>query len=227
MRKPSEFAVLLNMSPLFAALGEQTVEQIAALCAKRRLAAGEVLFKKGDEADALYGVRRGTIRIETGTGGGSRLTLNVLGSGDMFGEVALIDGHSRTADAVAADACELFVLRRRDFLAFIQRDPRIMVQLMELLCQRIRWMSERMEEMAFLPLRIRLARRLVALTRDYGAEVHITQDELADLVGAARERVNRQLQVWRREKILTLGRGRIVISNSDRLSGEAHQGGLE
>src|SRR6516165_7460851 len=175
MKQRSEFAVLLSMSPLFPKSDEQTIEQIAALCTKRRLVAGEVLFKKGDKVDALYGIRRGTIRIETGTENGLRMTLNVLGSGDLFGEVALLDDHVRTADAVAAEACELFVLRRNDFLRFIERNPHIMVQLMELLCQRIRWMSERMEEVTFLPLRSRMARRLVALTKDFGMELHMTQ----------------------------------------------------
>src|SRR5437016_2867648 len=110
MKKLSEFASLLSMNQMFAQLGEDSLERIAALCVRRRLGDGEVLFKKGDQGDSLYGVRRGTIRIETGTAGGDRLTLNMLGPGDLFGEIALLDGEPRTADAIAAQPSELFML---------------------------------------------------------------------------------------------------------------------
>ena len=119
-----------------------------------------MLFQKGDPGDALYGVRRGQIRIETGASDGSRLTLNFMGSGDLFGEVAVLDGQSRTADATAGEATELFVLRREDFLAFLEREPKVAIKIIMLLCQRIRWQSERMEESMLQPLPVRLARRL-------------------------------------------------------------------
>jgi CRP/FNR family cyclic AMP-dependent transcriptional regulator len=227
MKKLSEFAALLSMNPMFAKLGEETLERLAEMCVRRRLVANEVLFKKGDQGDTLYGLRRGTIRIETGTEGGERLTLNVLGSGDLFGEIALLDGHPRSADAVAAEPCELYLLRRADFLAFIERDPRIAVRLIELLCQRIRWMNERMEEVALLPLQTRMARRLVGLAADYGSELHLTQSALSEFVGGARESVSRQLQKWRRSGIIDLRRGRIIIVDDERLAAEASRGGLE
>src|SRR5262245_2373984 len=219
-RRP-EFAAILGMNPMFAGLGEEAVRTIAALCTRRPLEADEVLFQKGDKGDALYGVRRGRVRIETGTAGGGRLTLNVLGPGDLFGEVALFDGQARTADAVAAEPSELFMVRRSDFLAFLEREPRIAVRILELLCQRIRWVSDRMEEAVLLPLHARLARRLCALADDFGSEVHISQEELGVYVGAARESVNRQLQEWRRAGIIDLRRGRISLLDMDRLNAAA------
>ena len=219
--KRPEFAALLGMNPLFAGLGEEAIRSIAALCTRRQLDAGEVLFQKGDKGDALYGVRRGRVRIETGTAGGGRLTLNVLGAGDLFGEIALFDGQPRTADAIAAEASELFMVRRSDFLAYLEREPRVTVRLLELLCQRIRWVSDRMEEAVLLPLHARLARRLCALADDFGSEVHISQEELGIYVGAARESVNRQLQEWRRAGIIELRRGRISLIAIDRLSATA------
>jgi CRP/FNR family transcriptional regulator, cyclic AMP receptor protein len=219
--KRPDFAALLGMNPLFAGLGEEAIGSIAGLCTRRQLDAGEVLFQKGDKGDALYGVRRGRIRIETGTAGGGRLTLNMLGPGDLFGEIALFDGQPRTADAVSAEPSELFMVRRSDFLAFLEREPRITVRLLELLCQRIRWVSDRMEEAVLLPLHARLARRLCALADDFGSEVHISQEELGIYVGAARESVNRQLQEWRRAGIIELRRGRISLLDMDRLSAAA------
>src|SRR5919197_3176549 len=150
--KRPEFAALLSMNPLFAGLGDEAIRSIAALCTRRHLDEGEVLFQKGDEGDALFGVRRGRVRIETGTAAGGRLALNVLGPGDLFGEIALFDGQPRTADAIAAEASELFMVRRSDFLAYLEREPRVTVRLLEMLCQRIRWVSDRMEEAVLLQL---------------------------------------------------------------------------
>ena len=219
--KEPEFAAILSVSPLFANLGADAIRKLAALCQRRPLDAGEVLLMKGDDGDALFGVRRGQIQIETGTAKGGRLTLNVLGSGDLFGEVALLDGQPRTADAVAAEASELFILRRSDFLNFLESEPKVAIRVIELLCQRVRWISERMEETALMPLQARLARRLCALAEDFGSELTISQEQLGIYVGAARESVNRQLQDWQRAGIVELRRGRIGIRGSQ----EAHDRG--
>lgn len=221
MSKQSEFAVLLKMNALFAGLGEEALNNIANLCSRRQIDGNEMLFQKGDKGDALYGIRRGQIRIETGTAGGGRLTLNIMGPGDVFGEIALLDGQARTADAAATEKSELYVLRRDDFLAYLQREPSVSLRLIELLCQRIRWTSERMEEASLLPLNVRLAKRLVSLAADFGSEVHISQEQLGQYVGAARESVNRQLQEWRKQGILELGRSRIDILKLDRLTAES------
>src|SRR5207302_11288118 len=110
------------------------------------IAVGEVLFQKGDPGNALFGVRRGQIRIETGSSDGSRLTLNFMGPGDLFGEVAVLDGQSRTADATAGEPTELFVLRREDFLSHLEREPKVAIKIIMQLCQRIRWQSVQMKE---------------------------------------------------------------------------------
>src|SRR3979409_2425729 len=112
MSKQAEFAVILKMTPMFADLGADELQRISSLCHTQNLGVGEMLFQKGDPGAALFGVRRGPIRIETGASDGSRLTLNFMGPGDLFGEVAVLDGQSRTADATAAVPPEVFPLRR-------------------------------------------------------------------------------------------------------------------
>ncbi|OYU62604.1 MAG: transcriptional regulator [Bradyrhizobium sp. PARBB1] len=199
MSKQAEFAVILKMNPMFADLGADELQRLAGLCHTRQLATGEVLFQKGDPGDALFGVRRGQIRIETGASDGARLT----------------------ADATAGEPTELFVLRREDFLGFLEREPKVAVRLIALLCQRIRWQSERMEESVLQPLPVRLARRLCALAEDFGSEVHISQEQLGIFVGAARESVNRQLQTWRKDGIVDLQRGRIMLHNMTKLTAVA------
>src|SRR6476646_1624963 len=101
MSRQAEFAVILKMNPMFADLGTDELQRIAGLCHTQQMTAGEVLFQKRDAGDALFGVRRGQVRIETGASDGSRLTLNFMGPGDLFGEVAVMDDQSRTADATA------------------------------------------------------------------------------------------------------------------------------
>jgi CRP/FNR family cyclic AMP-dependent transcriptional regulator len=221
MSKQTEFAVVLSMNPLFADLGADALKRIAGLCHTQHLTAGETLFQKGDDGNALFGIRRGQIRIETGAADGTRLTLNFQGAGDLFGEIAVLDGQKRSADAVAAEATELFVLRREDLLAYLEREPKVAIRLIELLCARLRQVSERMEESMLQPLPVRMARRLCALAEDYGSEVHISQEQLGIYVGAARESVNRQLQQWRRDGILELKRGRIELLNMKKLASEA------
>jgi CRP-like cAMP-binding protein len=221
IRKISPFVTALSVNPFFAALGSDAIAQIAALCTSRRLSDGEILFVKGDPGDALYGLRRGQILITTTTKAGRQLTLNILGPGDIFGEIALLDGQPRSADAVASGSIEVFVIRRSDFQDLLRRQPQITTKIIELLCQRLRFSSERLEETALLALRVRLARRLLKLAEDFGDEIVITQEELSVLVGAGREAVNRQLQKWQREGTVRLGRGRVRIIASPRLHSEA------
>ena len=220
MSKPVEFATILAMNPIFSGLDAAAIGAIARRCQMRRLPAGQILFAKGDPGDALYGVRRGQVRVETGTTGGERLTIEVFGPGDLFGEIAVLDGRPRTADAIAQEDTELLVLPRADFLMTLERDGRLAIRIIELLCERLRLTNERTEQMIFQSLPVRLARRLSTLAQDYGTDLQITQDELARLVGVTRESINRQLQEWRANGIVKLGRGRISV-DLDRLSAEA------
>ncbi|HEY8566146.1 MAG TPA: Crp/Fnr family transcriptional regulator [Beijerinckiaceae bacterium] len=221
MTDPTALARSLAANAFLAGLGSEAIGALATLGVSRRLAADETLFRKGDAGDALYAVRRGQIRIATGTEAGGSFTLNIHGPGDVFGEVALLDGRPRTADAVAAEVTELFMLRRRDFLALLERRPDLAIRFTELLCERVRWMTTRMEETALMPLQTRLARRLLALAEDYGAELTVSQEELGVFVGASRESVNRLLQAWRRQDLIALGRGRVRLLAADRLARHA------
>ncbi|WP_201829432.1 Crp/Fnr family transcriptional regulator [Microvirga zambiensis] len=221
VQKDSPFFSALSVSSFFSALGSDAIAQIASLCTPRKVLDGETLFLKGDPGDALYGVRRGQIVITTTTDTGRQFTLNILGPGDVFGEIALLDGHPRSADAVASGQTELFVIRRSDFQELLKRQPEITTRIIELLCERLRFSSERLEEASLLSLKSRLARRLLKLVEDFGEEIDITQEELSVLVGAGRETVNRQLQKWRKLGVVELGRARVRIVDTPRLQEEA------
>ena len=221
MIKDHDFAVLLRMNPFFSDLDAGVLAHLASMSTTRTLKAGETLFRLNDLGDALYGIRRGEVRIETGTADGKQLILNTLGAGDVFGEVALLDGRRRTAGAIAVEASELFVLRRSDLLAYLSREPSVAIKLIALLCARIRYIAGQMDEMTMLPLAARLARRLTVLAEDFGSEVQISQEQLGAYVGSTRESVNRQLQAWRRAGHLELKRGCIVLRDKGALAREA------
>ena len=155
--------------------------------------------------------RRGQIVIETSTPEGQRHTLAFLGPGDLFGEIALLDGKGRTADAVATQATELFALRRTDLLAFLAEEPSVGVKLIEILCQRLRMLSGQIEQSLTMRLDARLSARLLLLAEDFGSEITITQEQLARSVGATRESVNRQLRQWENAGHLAIRRGAITL----------------
>lgn len=221
MADPAQFERLLSASPFFGRLEPDTRRAIADLCVTCTLTRGETLFLKNDPADAFYAIRRGEIRIMAGTSTGRCMTLNLLGPGDIFGEIALFDGRSRSADAIAAEPAELFVVRRREMLDLVGRCPDLAMRVIEVLCERLRFVSARLEEAVLMPLPARIARRLLALAEDFGTELHISQDDIADFVGTTRETVNRQLQTWRRQGMLEIHRNRVVVRDPTALASVA------
>ena len=201
----------LSVHPFFAGFAAPALDAFVHIGNNRRFERDETIFLKGDAGDALYVVRRGQVRIVAGSEDGRRLILNVLGVSDLFGEIALFDGGARSADAVASEPTELFTIGRRDFFAVLQRFPEAAVHVLRLLCERLRWMSDRVEERSLLPLRARLARRLVSLSTDFGDELLVSQEELARFVGGTRESVKRYLRDWQRQGVVRLARGRVNV----------------
>jgi len=227
MQETSSLPAILAANPFFRDLGAATIAAIAALCRTCRLGAEELLFQKGDPGDALFAVRRGQVRISTGTDAGKRLTLNSLGSGDVFGEIALLDGRPRTADAVALTDCELMTVDRRDFQPFLRDNPDVALQLIEVLCERLRHTSEQVEDVIFLDLPGRLAKTLLHMLARSGqtppAPLSITQREIGQMIGMSRESANKQLRAWAERGWLRVERGRIVVLNAEALAGIADQ----
>jgi CRP/FNR family transcriptional regulator, cyclic AMP receptor protein len=221
---PDELARFLRADSFFGAFSEDILAGIAAASVSRHLQTGETLFYKGDAGDALFVIRQGSIEIGFAGASGRQVTLNLLGPGAVLGEIAMLDGQERTADAVAREPTTLFVVRRRDFLALLQRSPSVAVQTIELLCARLRSLSDRMEELMLLPLPVRLARRLIELGQHNAEKIALSQSELATMIGATRESVNRQLNAWQRAGFVELVRGHIMLRDGAALSAAA---GLE
>ena len=181
----------------------------------RRIASGTTLFVKGAPGSALFAVVSGTVKIAVASIDGREATFNLLHAGDIFGEIAVLDGQPRTANAIAVTDCELMVINHGDFLRFV-REPEVAMKLIELLCARLRVAGIRMEEAVFLNLPARLARLLLRLLEENAMaadknNLSITQQEISGLLGTTRESVNKYLQIWARRGVIALKRGTILV----------------
>lgn len=174
---------------------------------------GAVLFRKGEDADSFYILDDGEIEISVTSVDGKKLSLEVLTAAEIFGEIGLFAGR-RTADATALSPAKLRRVRRADVLAAIRTEPDLALQMIDLLCARLRSVSEKLEERAFLPLPARLARRFLHLSEKYadrGGTIPMSQADLADFAGATREAVAKALGVWRARGWIILSRGSVSI----------------
>jgi CRP-like cAMP-binding protein len=215
---------VLNRNYLFRGLPEGSIDRIASLASRRTYDKGEIIFAQGDHGDALYGVAAGRVRISASGAGGQEVFLNIMEPGDTFGEIAVMDGLPRTAAATALERATLIVIKRNDFLQLLEREPQLAIHLLKLLCERLRWTSELVEESAFLAGPARLAKRLLILASLHGRsagigqlELRISQAELARFLGISRQIVNQHLSDWRRHGWVELGRSQIVIRNAEAL----------
>jgi CRP/FNR family transcriptional regulator, cyclic AMP receptor protein len=211
---------LLEQSPLFAQMDENSRRDLIGQAIPRNFAAGETICRIGDPGGSMMAVLAGTVRISLPTVKGKEIILGDLHTGELFGEIALLDGKPRSANATALTKCELLVLERRNVIPLLQRNPAACLQLMELLCARIRRSDERMADLAFYELPTRLAKLLLGyVTEKAGKEprISLSQTELAEMVGATRENVNRCLRDWQRRGLVKLQDGWTVILDPDKL----------
>ena len=214
---------MLERSSLFRGLSSEILARIAALALQRSYPSGEVVFLQGDPGDALYGVVTGRIRISAGASDGREIFLNIMESGDTFGEIALLDGGLRTAAATAIVPSELVSIRREHFLAVLEREPRLALELLRLCGERLRWTSGQAEDAALLHAPARLAKRLVSLGQLHGERTNdgialrISQEELAGFLGLSRQVVNQYLQGWLAQGWVSLGRGVVTVRNEGAL----------
>jgi CRP/FNR family transcriptional regulator, cyclic AMP receptor protein len=215
---------LLQQNYLFRGLPPHALARLAKLALRRDYAKGTIVFSQGDEPDALYGVIAGRVRISASGRSGQEVFLSLMEPGDTFGEIAIMDGLPRTASATTVELTTLLVIRREDFLELLNNEPVVLHHVLRLLCQRLRWTSELVEESAFLDGPARVAKRLMTLAALHGRrdandriEFQISQEELAHFLGISRQIVNQHLREWQRERLVELGRGRITILDAEAL----------
>src|SRR5690348_3208685 len=207
---------LLAECSLFRGLAPDERSQLVARAHVRKFGVGDTIFLIGAPGDSMMAILEGTVRISVPSPEGKEVVLAILHPGEVFGEIALLDGKGRTADARAMTKCHVAVLDRRDVLAFFERQPQAWPKLVEVLCDRLRRTDQHLAEMALLEIPLRLAKtllRLLAEGNTAGPKIALSQRELGNIVGASRESVNKCLNEWQRRGIVTIEDNFINIAN--------------
>jgi CRP/FNR family cyclic AMP-dependent transcriptional regulator len=220
---------VLRKHPMFCDLEPEALDQLCRYAKHSTLKRGTTIVSKGDPGNSLVVVVSGTVKISISSPDGRSAILNLIGPGEIFGEVALLDGRARTADATANTNCEIYIIDRRDFIPFVRSQPALAMKLIELLCERLRWTSDQVEEVILQNLPGRLASALLRLTEKHklapaGRTIAITQQEISEMVGMTRESINKQLRAWAARNWVRLEHGAIVVLNTETLRELAEAG---
>jgi CRP/FNR family transcriptional regulator, cyclic AMP receptor protein len=203
---------------LFAEVPAADVHALLTICSRRSFGRGEVVFHRGDPANALHLIVKGRFAVRITTPLGDTATLGVRGPGDAFGELALIsESVERSATVQALEAAETRSVHRDDFERLRREHPSVDAILVALLAERVRRLSEQLTEAYYLSAEKRVQRRLADLAELYDGVVQLPQEALAELAGTSRATVNRVLRELENRGVVELGRSRIVVVDTARL----------
>ena len=207
---------VLRKHPYFVDLTPEAFDQLCRYAKHTTLKRGTTIFSKGDPGTSVIAVISGTVKISISSPDGRNAILNLIGPGEVFGEMSVLSGQPRSADGTANTNCELFVIDRREFLPFVRSQPSLAMKFIELLCERVRQTSDQVEQVILQDLPGRLASALLRLSEKHKSEpqgrtIAITQQELSEMVGMTRESINKQLRAWSAHNWVRLEHGAIVV----------------
>src|SRR6202048_1378919 len=184
---------------IFNGLSDEEIHELMTVAKRRTFRAGEVIFHRDDPGQVLYIIKEGKVKICLISTDGQEFSFVVFGKGEYFGEFALLDGLPRSADAIALENVICYTVQRSDFHNVIMKNPKIAIQILEVLVKRLRSTDHQVEDLIFLDVYGRVAKKLLELAETHGTrvedgtriDVRLTQQELASMVGASRERGNK------------------------------------
>jgi CRP/FNR family transcriptional regulator, cyclic AMP receptor protein len=214
---------LLAECVLFRGLSADDRRALVTRVRTRTFNAGDTIFLMGDPGDSMMALLKGSVRISAPSPEGKEIVLGIMQPGEFFGEIALLDGKERSADAKAMTPCTLAILDRRDVLAFLEQNREAWFRIVEVLCERLRRTTVQIAEVALLELPIRLAKALLRISAAEAkatspdSTIKLSQRELGHIVGATRESVNKCLREWQRSKVVQIDGISITILNRDSL----------
>ena len=217
---------VVRRAPLFTALDEAAAVSLRASMDSVKIAKGSILFKEGDEGEHLYVIIDGKLKLGTSSGDGRENLLSILGPGEMFGELSLFDPGPRTSTATAVTDAKLLSLSHEKVIPWLKQNPEVSLQLLTRLSQRLRRTNEAVGDLVFSDVPGRVAKALIDLGDRFGKSTSegllvnhdLTQEELAQLVGASRETVNKALADFAGRGWLKLDGRSVLITDVDRLS---------
>jgi CRP-like cAMP-binding protein len=216
---------LLERVSLFAPLAQAELSRLAEITATKRLRARQVLFRKGDAGTHAYVIISGRLKVAAVGEDGKETVLRIMDPGEVIGEIALLDSQPRSGTVTALEPAELLVIQRRDLIPFLEQHPKTAIKLLRALAERLRSISVQLEDRVFLKLPPRLAKKLLALSRNYGQptaggvriDLRLKQGELGEMVGTSRESINKQLRSWTRQGLVKSEKGYITILEPQKL----------
>ena len=217
---------IVRKAPLFTALEESAALSLHASMDSVKISKGSILFAEGDEGDHLYVIVEGKIKLGTSSGDGRENLLSILGPGEMFGELSLFDPNPRTSTATAVTDAKLLSLGQTKLIPWLTENPRVSLNLLASLAQRLRRTNEAVGDLVFSDVPGRVAKALIDLGERFGKQTDegllvnhdLTQEELAQLVGASRETVNKALADFAGRNWLKLDGRAVLIIDLERLS---------
>ncbi len=215
----------IETGPWFSKLSLPLRSDILARATVRRLSDGALMSVRGEPAEEWIGVAKGAVRVSSVSLSGKQVTLTYVEPGIWFGDIALFDGLPRTHDASAHGETTLLVIRKPDFRDLLQRHTELYEALLRLNCRRLRLMFDQVEDLNTRPLASRLAKQILLLARSYGVSqgeevrigLQLAQEDLAQLLGASRQRVNQELKGFEREGAVRVEPTRLVVLSKEKL----------
>jgi len=222
--------LILKKVPLFQSLCDADLEHLSLSLRTQRLRKKQVLFRKGDEGTALYIIKRGKVKIVLSSKEGEGVVPAIFSEGDFFGEMSLLDQNPRSADVVAIEESEVFVLNRTDFISFLKNSANAIKCIFACLSERLRKTDDLLEDASFLTVSGKLAKKLIELGKEFGMEdktaikinLRLTQQDIAELVGTTRESINKELKVLRDKGLVSTEDGFIQLIDLERLKKRIH-----
>nr|WP_294550319.1 Crp/Fnr family transcriptional regulator [uncultured Rhodopila sp.] len=208
-------------------LRPEELSRLAATATLVRHRANATIFQKGDPGLSMVAVVNGRVKICTYSAEGKELVLNIIDRGGLFGEIAVLDGQPRSADAVTLEDSELLVLERARLMPFLTANPEIPTRLIGMLCQRLRQTSEALEDALLRDAPSRVARGLLRLAGTFGKveasrlriDIKLSQQQIGNLIGISRESTNKYIVDWSRAGYLQVDNGLITILDRAALEG--------
>jgi CRP/FNR family transcriptional regulator, cyclic AMP receptor protein len=217
---------LLRRVPMFGNLSDAELVAIAGLAQRKRFEARHMVVQQSDPGGELFVIIAGFLKVISAGADGRDTALGIMGPGEVFGEVSVLDGGPRSATVCALEHCELLAIRREPLLRFLESSPKTSIQLLKVLTGWLRRLTERSEDIAFLRVGDRLAKRLAGLADKYGAKqpdgtiripFKLSQQEIGELVSATRESANKQIKVWEQAGLLSQQGGYLIVHDVERL----------
>ena len=208
---------ILKHSPIFAALDENELIELAGLAFERRLAADTAVFWEGDNSEWFFIIAEGRVRVTKLTSTGKEIIISFFGPGEMFGEVAVFEDQPYPASAQAISKTRLIGIRKADFVNFLLKYPQVSLRIIKVLSERLRQAQSRLRDLAGERVEQRLARLLLMLASRLGTTLPYTRQEISDMAGTTTETTIRILSQWKDRGIISSSRGEITITDEIKL----------